>query len=282
MKSEKNLTRGGLTKYECALSHLKRTLGDLIAERVSDRVASDFVAILLEHVSGQTAKTYLYLIAAGWDWAKGRFHVAAENPWKPQISKVKVQPAKREKPFSEAEIRAILTGFKSSKYYSHYYPVVMFLAHTAVRPGEAFGLRWRSVADDCSHVVIREVVSRGERRDRTKTGKTRVVYLSPSMQQMLCDMPKGKPDSLVFFAPKEGAINDKSFNQRAWKTVLQRVGVLYRRVYNLRHTAISHALFNNINPVELSEQTGHDKKVLLSVYAHAVKQKSLFVEFNHD
>jgi integrase len=88
-----------------------------------------------------------------------------------------------------------------------------------------------------------------------------------------------KPDDLVFPAPKGGPICDKLFNRRAWKTVLERLGIDYRRPYTMRHSAISHALANGANPIDLAEQTGHDKRVLLSTYAHAISQQSLFVEF---
>jgi integrase len=59
------------------------------------------------------------------------------------IAKVKTTPSRREKPFSEAEIKAILAGFHSSKTYGHYYRVVQFLFATGCRPGECFGLRSR-------------------------------------------------------------------------------------------------------------------------------------------
>jgi integrase len=50
-------------------------------------------------------------------------------------------------------------------------------------------------------------------------------------------------------------------------------------VYTLRHSAISLALASGVNPIDLAEQTGHDKRVLLSTYAHAIGKKSLFVDF---
>jgi integrase len=59
------------------------------------------------------------------------------------------------------------------------------------------------------------------------------------------------------------------------------VGVEFKPIYCLRHSAISHALFAGVNPVDLAEQTGHDVKVLLNTYAHAIKQESLFVEFSN-
>jgi integrase len=36
---------------------------------------------------------------------------------------------------------------------------------------------------------------------------------------------------------------------------------------------------NGANLMDLAEQTGHDKRVLLSTYAHAINNQSLIVEF---
>jgi integrase len=90
-----------------------------------------------------------------------------------------------------------------------------------------------------------------------------------------------QPDDLVFPSPKGLAIDDHNFNRRAWKTVLESCHVEYRRPYNLRHSAISHALHNGANPIALAEQTGHDKRVMLSTYAHAIGTDCLFVDISY-
>ena len=51
-----------------------------------------------------------------------------------------------------------------------------------------------------------------------------------------------------------------------------------RKPYAIRHSAISHALANGANPIALAEQTGHDKRVLLDTYAHAIAKEYLFME----
>ena len=51
-------------------------------------------------------------------------------------------------------------------------------------------------------------------------------------------------DDLVFASPTGLPICDRMFNRRAWKTVLSNLGILYRKPYTTRKTAISHALAN--------------------------------------
>jgi integrase len=51
-----------------------------------------------------------------------------------------------------------------------------------------------------------------------------------------------QPHDLVFPSPKGKPISDQNFRKRAWKTVLSKMGVEYRKPYNSRHTLTSHAL----------------------------------------
>lgn len=69
------------------------------------------------------------------------------------------------------------------------------------------------------------------------------------------------------------------FGARVWKAILEQCYIEYRKPYAVHHSAISHALANGAKPMDLVEQTEHDKRVLLDVYAPAIQQKSLFLEF---
>jgi integrase len=262
---------------------LRECLGDKLAHQVNDSIARNAVAVMTETLSGQTVKTYLFLIRACWDWAKGKYHLADSNPWGDCIGRVRVQSIKQVKPFTIAELQAIIATFKSHPHYSHYTEFVTFLAHSACRFGEVAGLRWCNLGADFSTAWIGESISRGhQNRKGTKTGKTRTIQLSPSVRSMLVaryERVKPQPNDLVFPSPKGLAIDDHRFSARAWKTILESCQIEYRKLYTLRHSAISHALHSGANPIALAEQTGHDKRVMLSTYAHAIEQKCLFVDF---
>ena len=88
-------------------------------------------------------------------------------------------------------------------------------------------------------------------------------------------------EDLVFPSPKGLPLDDHNFNRRAWKTILASCHIEYRSPYKLRHSAISHALANGANPIALAEQSGHDKRTMLSTtYAHAIDREVLFVSIN--
>jgi integrase len=276
---EKGLAPGSRRRYEPIQSYLEQWL-NVPAHTVSNAIAGNFVGICLERLTARNAKERVWLLKSCWDWARGKYHIAEDNPWTSSLARIKPQTRPQVKPFAATEVKAILSAFETHPNYKHYYPFVAFLFGTGCRLGEAAGLRWRNVADDFSHVAICESFSRGNHRKTTKTGKSRIVLLNPSMIALLKSRYNAqKPDALVFPSPQGKPIDDHNFNRRAWNAIISQLGIEYRKPYAVRHSAISHALANGANPIALAEQTGHDKRVMLETYAHVIAQQSVFTEF---
>jgi integrase len=268
------------TRYRPLLRYLERHL-NIPAEKVGEQQAKNFKALLLERVTGQTAKERLWLLQSCWQWAQGKYHTNG-NPWGGLPHGIKPTPTQKPQPFTVAEVQAILAGFKADRYYAHYYPLVAFMFGVGCRFGEAAGLLWKHLSPGFETAWIGESVDRNGRRKSTKTGKARTVLLSSTIAAMLIELHRGrqpKPDDLVFPAPKGGPLNDKLFNRRAWKTVLERANVVYRKPYGMRHTAISHALANGAHHLQVAQQTGHDPRVMYASYASVIKPQNVFVEF---
>jgi integrase len=165
----------------------------------------------------------------------------------------KVLAKQQPKPFPIVELQVIIGAFANHPQYSHYTEFVIFLANTACRPGEAAGLRWEHLGADYSTAWIGESISRRNRKD-TKTGKARTILLNTTLKKLLIDryeLIKPQPDELVFLSPKGVAIDDHNFCNRAWRTILASCHLEYRSPYKLRHSAISHALHNGVNPIAL-------------------------------
>jgi len=192
---------------------------------------------------------------------------------------IKVPPKQRSKPFTREEMEKIIEGFRTDRHYHHYTDYVTFLFGTGCRTGEVIGLRWKHVSDDCSQVWIGEQLTRGVRKS-AKTNRARTITLSQKLQKLLLDRRSANsaPDSLVFTAPQCGAIDDHNFRNRAWKTVLNRLKIEYRKPYNTRHTLISHALDMGMNPVLVAQLTGHDVETLYENYAGNVNSRPTLPE----
>ena len=217
---------------------------DVPAKSIGKPQAERFADACGKTLQPDTSKARISLLATCWDWAKGKYHVAEENPFRGLTNRFKSQQKKPPQPFSVLEVRAILDGFRSSAYYSSYADFVAFLLGVGCRIGEAVGLRWENVAADFTSVYICESISRGL-VGGTKTKQSRTIYLSPSLVAMFArrkEAQQPKLSDLVFTTPTGLPIDDRNFRRRAWMKVLKAAKVTYRKPYTNRSTAISHAL----------------------------------------
>jgi integrase len=264
----KSLYARSLDKFKALKKPLAEFFGDRSALLVDEDAADNFRVFLAQNLAAVTQRERLTTLSACWKWAIKQ-KLAIENPWKEALKRVKVPPVQKPRPFTQSEIQAILGGFSGDRYYGFYADFVKFLLSTGCRIGEAIGLQWKHLSDDCSKVWIGESISRGGIRKPTKTNRAREFRLTPRLQQMLL---KRRPacvcaDGLVFPAPKGGVIDDSNFCERAWQKTLAKASVEYRHPYNCRHTFISHALHSGVSPMAIAEMVGHDPEVLFKRYA---------------
>lgn len=287
-KSKSVSSPRSLEKYQTVLTHLKsfNSKGKDTAGSIANKSATDFKPDYSEqfyqHLLGKlaplTLKQSMICLSACWQWGIEQ-EILESNPWKPLIKRVKVPPKQMSKPFTSEEIKAIIEGFKQDKCHLHYAKFVEFLLGTGCRTGEAIGLCWKHLSEDCSTVWIGESLSRGIRK-ATKTNRARTITLTPKLRSLLLSMKSENLDfeKSIFTSPKGHPIDDHNFRNRAWKSVLFKVGVEYRKPYNTRHTLISHALNQGMNPVEVAQLTGHDVQTLYENYAGNVNSRPMLPE----
>jgi integrase len=84
-----------------------------------------------------------------------------------------------------------------------------------------------------------------------------------------------QPNDLVFTTQNGLPINDRNFRRRAWTEVLRAAGVDYRRPYNCRATAASHALANREDYISVAKALGHSPRVLHDNYAEVIESRSV-------
>jgi integrase len=139
---QESLSHGSIVRLQAMTSKLTQLLGDKPAEKVTESAAKDAIARWSESASSQSIKTYLFLLKACWEWAEGKYHTAETNPWSECLDRARTrgnsgQSRQQKKPFTLAELRAIVSAFEQHSRYSHYTEFVIFLASTGCRPGEA-------------------------------------------------------------------------------------------------------------------------------------------------
>lgn len=255
-----------LEKYSAVATKLRDYFKTQSAD-IGSEVADEFREWLGGSLAPISQKEYIGTISACWNWAVKQ-SLLSSSPWGEVLKRVKVPPKQRPRPFTKAEITAILAGFRDSRHYRHYTDFVTFLFSSGCRTGEAIGLRWSHLSEDCGKVWIGESISRGVRKS-TKTNRDREFRLTDSLRAMLLKRRPDayRPDDLVFPGLRGGPIDDHNFRNRAWVSVLEKGAVTYRKPYNTRHTFISHALAQGINPMAIAQTTGHDPDVMFKHYA---------------
>lgn len=255
-----------LDKYRSFLPRIRQYFKD---DGLTEKSAFGFRDWLLEHNEPITVRERIVFLNAVYKWAVKR-QLIEVNFWE-EVA-VKVPPKRQPKPFSIEEIKLILKGFAEDQYYSHYLPYVEFLMGVGCRPGEANGLQWKHVSEDYSEIlIICKLTIKGERKT-TKTNRDRLIPLPPRLQSILKNIrpPNPDPETPVFTTPNGLPIDSHNFRNRAWKQVLAKVGVEYRKPGNCRHTLISHGLSQGKSPAEIAELAGNRIETIYNHYAGSV------------
>jgi integrase len=277
----KEVTAKTMEKYRATLGYLQRFFINESAASIDEDRVNDFVQHMVEQgLSPDQRRRRLEELVGCWSFGQANQRVSS-NPWVKAKQRIKVPPRQKPKPFSREEIGAIIQAFRTDYHYACYADFVEFLFGTGCRTGEAIGLRWGHLSEDCGITWIGECVTRGIRRP-AKSHKSRSIPLTPKLQAMLqARRPEQfDPEDLVFPAPEGGAIDDHNFSQRIWRKMLTRLEIDHRKLYATRHSLVSHTLDLGHNPVMVAQLTGHDPQVLFKSYAGNVNSRPTLPEIH--
>jgi integrase len=145
------------------------------------------------------------------------------------------------------------------------YSLVLTLARTGLRIGEALTLQVRDLDLDRREVLVRRTWGSrkkdlGERRINTpKSGQPRRVDLS----KQLCDVLRGylathTSDSPWIFPGEDGwPMTPSAFRYSVWLPLMRQSGVRYRKPHTWRHTFASMLIQAGESLVYVKEQLGH-------------------------
>lgn len=214
------------------------------------------------------------MIRGPFELAKHDKHIA-ENPCD-GIEPKEVQRRPPD-PFSQDEVREILNHLAQHRP-EQTYNFVQLMFYSGLRTSEGIGLRWENIDFRAKEMLIEGGNVYDEETDTTKTSRSRIVLLSAPafaalQRQKAHTFVQGEH---VFHDPKTGApwkyetITDvRSF----WKITLKRLGIRYRRPYNMRHTYATLGIMSGARPAFLANQLGHSLQVFFQVYAKWINSK---------
>lgn len=240
---ERSVDRRTLEKYLVLSRRLEEFWGDRPAESIGPEDARKFrdTVLRVKMKSERTINETTTLLSACWGWALKDAKIAAPDPW--QELRLRVPPKQSARPFSRVEMDRILAGFRDAEpRIAHYYDFVRAWAFLGARTGEMRALRWRHWDDSVNQIWIGETLDADGATKPTKNQKASVIDLPPWFCTLLRSRRDNacSADDLIFQSLKGSHIEAGNFNNRVWKPMLERLGIEYRRPYNLRHTSISH------------------------------------------
>ncbi|GAP99103.1 phage integrase [Leptolyngbya sp. NIES-2104] len=262
-----------LDKYKALFNTVKEFFKKNPVSTLDESGAARFRDYLATKLSDVTLKERIGMMKALWDWASDREYVKGRNPWKVVHESIKVAPTQGEKAFSTTELREIVQAFRTDPQYSYYADFVEFFLSMGCRTGEALALQWKHFNDELTEVWIGESITTKNKRKPTKAHNAAIVNLPLRVSELLKRRrPEDfDPEALVFPGKKGGNLNAKTFYKGAWKTILKKQNIDYRRPYTLRKSFVSNAIYEHGMTIEqVATITRHDPKVLKDSYLESV------------
>ncbi|WP_230329593.1 tyrosine-type recombinase/integrase [Nocardia aurantiaca] len=152
-------------------------------------------------------------------------------------------------------------------------PLVLTLAYTGIRFGEAIAIRTRAVDLDAQRITVARsatpVTGRGYVETDTKNHTTRTVPVPASLAKELGALLEGRaPDALVFPSHKGGFLTSTEFRW-VFDHAAAEVDLSGVVPHGLRHTAASLAISAGANIKVVQRMLGHKTATLtLDLYGH--------------
>jgi integrase len=188
--------------------------------------------------------------------------------------------ARKPKPVEAFTADTLVSILDTAKVYEpSMYPLVLLLARTGLRLGEALALQVGDIQLDTRTIHVRRTW--GSRRrahgparfNVPKGGAVRTVdmskQLTAAMKVYLAD--RADPEAWVFAGREPGEPYHPVSFLFAWRRLLARAGVPYRKPHTLRHTYASLLIQNGEGLAYVRDQLGHSSiKITVDTYGHLI------------
>jgi len=175
--------------------------------------------------------------------------------------------ADAQRPFNEIEIEQLLAGAANLEDRA----LLMLLARTGMRPGEAIGLKWTDINLTDREALIERGVFRGV-IDTPKTGRSRKIDLSRDLcttlaalrierERLTLSRGWATMSEWVFVDPRGRPFTHNDAVSYRFDRALRRAGLSGHVCYDLRHSYASILLGRSISLLYVSKQLGHASPV---------------------
>jgi len=149
-----------------------------------------------------------------------------------------------------------------------YYPLILVLARTGMRLGEARALKWTDIDFDNRTIYVNRSIVRGI-IGKPKNHEIRLVDMSQHLADTLKNMNR-KSEWLFPGRNKSKPLDGDSFRKKIFKPLLKLAKLPQTtRIHDLRHSYASTMIQNGINIKYISDQLGHHSiSITADIYGH--------------
>ena len=183
------------------------------------------------------------------------------------------------------EVKAIVGAFYDDRYvkpssvypHSYYAPMIDFISLVGCRPSECHALTWDDIKqkNDRTYIRFNKAYSNGILLPHTKTYEIRLFPVNKQLEILLETMPTiQNQNDLLFPSVSLGYVNQKTFNRRYWKTVVNGLleeGKLEKafRSYSLRHSFITRLIREGFDIATVARISGNSPETIIKHYLAA-------------
>ncbi|MGB8380436.1 MAG: site-specific integrase [Dermatophilaceae bacterium] len=187
-----------------------------------------------------------------------------------QVSAPRARPAKQRYLTHE---QAHQLANECGRRHDRYRTLILLLAYTGLRWGEARALRRRHLDPDTGLLQIVDNIPTGyttKDTDSPKSNRARVVPLPGFLRNEIEALANGLDEGDLLVANTAGTLlNASNFRRNVFDPAVQRLGLTPLTPHDLRHTAASLAISAGASVVAVQTMLGHaTPAITLSVYTH--------------
>ncbi|MEM7596014.1 MAG: site-specific integrase [Cyanobacteria bacterium P01_A01_bin.83] len=183
------------------------------------------------------------------------------------------------------EVKAIVSAFYDDRYvkpssvypHSYYAPMIDFISLVGCRPSECHALTWDDIKkkNDRFYIRFNKAYSQGILLPHTKTHEIRLFPINQQLKTLLNTMAISENKyNLIFPSVSLGYVNQKTFNRRYWKTVVnglimdEKLEKSYRP-YSLRHSFITRLVRDGWDIATVARISGNSSETIIRHYLAA-------------